>query len=274
MPFSSDVLTLETDGPVSTLWLDAPERRNACGPAFFADLPRAFDALSSDEMVRAVVLAARGPSFTVGLDLKAMAPLLLQGPAAGPDAGHRRDLYLEIKRLQAAINAVAACPKPVIAAVQGHCIGAGMDLITACDIRLAAEDASFSVRETKMAIVADLGTLQRLPRIVAAGHAAELIYTGADFSAARAHAVGLVNAVYPDHEALMDAALALGAEIAANSPLAVQGAKAVLHATAYRTVEDGLDYVALWNTSFLRSRDLHEAVTAFLEKRPPRFEGA
>jgi len=273
MPFTSDVLTIERDGPVATLWLDSPERRNAMGPAFWADLPRAMHALSDDTAARAVVLAARGPSFTVGLDLKTMGPLLLQHAQDGSDAQRRRALFREVKRLQAAISSVADCPKPVIAAVQGHCIGGGMDLITACDIRLASADASFSVRETKIAIVADMGTLQRLPAIIPQGHVAELVYTGKDISAERARQIGLVNDVYPDAEALLEAAYALALEIAANSPLAVQGSKAVLRAGEGRRVEEALDYVALWNASFLHSNDLTEAVTAFMEKRTPVFTG-
>ncbi len=154
-----------------------------------------------------------------------------------------------------------------------HCIGGGMDLITACDMRLASADATFSVRETKIAIVADLGTLQRLPAIIPQGHVAELAFTGKDIAAERARQIGLVNDVYPDAEALLEAAHALAREIAANSPLAVQGAKAVLRAGEGRIIEEALDYVALWNASFLHSNDLTEAVTAFMEKRTPVFKG-
>jgi enoyl-CoA hydratase len=178
-----------------------------------------------------------------------------------------------VTRLQASITSVADCPKPVIAAVHGACIGAGIDLITACDIRLASTDAVFSVRETKMAIVADVGTLQRLPRVIGAGHAAELIYTGKDVDAARAKEIGLVNDVLADHDAVVKAARALAAEIAANSPLAVQGSKAILRRGADLTVAQGLDLVALWNTAFIHSEDLREAMTAFFEKRPPTFRG-
>lgn len=273
MSFSSDVLTITYDGTVATLWLDAAERRNAFGPDLWRDLPEAMHTLSDDDAVRAVVLAARGPSFTVGLDLKTMGPMLLQASNGGSEAQRRRALYREVKKMQAAITAVAECPKPVIAAVHGHCIGAGIDLITACDIRLAAEDASFSVRETKMAIVADLGTLQRLPRLIPHGHVAELVYTGKDIDAARARVIGLVNEVYADADALHEAAHTLAREIAANSPLAVQGSKAVLQAGDDLTATQALDYVALWNSAFLQSNDLAEAVTAFLEKRAPAFKG-
>lgn len=273
MNIVSDVFTLERDGAVAVLWLDAPERRNAMGPAFWTDLPHAMQALADAADIRAVVLAARGPSFCVGLDLKAMGPLLLQRPPGASDALQRRALYHEVKRMQAAISSVADCPKPVIAAVQGHCLGGGVDLVTACDIRLASADAVFSIRETRMAIVADLGALQRLPWIIPQGHVAELVYTGKDIAAERARQIGLVNDVYADADALHEAALALAADVAANAPLVVQGAKAVLRAGEGRTVAEGLDFVALWNTSFLQTNDLKEAVTAFMEKRPPTFTG-
>jgi enoyl-CoA hydratase len=273
MDFTSRVLTLEQDGPVATLWLDNADKRNAMGPDLWNDLPAAMRLLGGQRAVRAVVIAARGPAFTVGLDLKAMGGLLMQADEGGSEVLARREFYREIKRLQAAISSVAECPKPVIAAVHGFCIGGGIDLITACDVRLAAADATFSVRETRMAMVADLGTLQRLPRIIPAGHVAELVFTGKDITAQRAREIGLINDVYADAAGVQAAALALAREMAANSPLAVEGAKAVLKAGEEQTVEESLDHVALWNASFFKSNDLAEAVTAFLSKRPPEFRG-
>lgn len=273
MSFTSQVLSLDQDGPVATLWLDNPDRRNAMGPDFWNDLPEAMKSLGAARDVRAVVIAAKGSAFTVGLDLKTMGSMLVEADSSGSEVARRKDFYRKARTLQAAISAVADCPKPVIAAVHGYCIGGGIDLITACDIRLAAADAIFSVRETRMAMVADLGTLQRLPKIITAGHVAELAYTGKDITAERARQIGLVNEVFPDAAALHDAARGLAGEIAANSPLAVEGSKAVLRAGEGRTVEEALEYVALWNTSFLQSNDLTEAVTAFLEKRPPTFRG-
>jgi len=271
---TSEVLTLERDGHVATLWLDSPERRNAMGPALWADLPQMMDQMSDDDDVRAVVIAAKGPAFTVGLDLKTMGNAVAGDSGGGTSEAARRKAALRgIKRLQRSINAVADCPKPVVAAVHGWCIGGGIDLICACDIRLASADAVFSVRETKIAIVADLGTLQRLPGIVTKGHVAELAYTGKDINADRAAEIGLVNQVLPDADACHKAAQELAAEIAANSPLTVQGTKAVLKASEGRSVEEGLDYVGVWNAAFLTSDDLTEAFTAFLEKRPPRFTG-
>jgi len=271
---TSEVLTLERDGHVATLWLDSPERRNAMGPALWADLPQMMEEVSDDDDVRAVVIAAKGPAFTVGLDLKTMGSAVAgEAGAAKSEAGRRKAALRGIKRLQASINAIADCPKPVIAAVHGYCIGGGIDLICACDIRLASSDSTFSVRETKIAIVADLGTLQRLPGVITKGHVAELAYTGKDISAERAAEIGLVNQVLPDADACHKAAHEMAGEIAANSPLAVQGTKAVLRASEGRSVEEGLDYVGVWNAAFLTSNDLTEAFTAFLEKRPPHFTG-
>src|SRR5579862_8927353 len=276
-----EVVSLERDGHVATLWLDRPEARNAMGPAFWRELPMAIGELSADPEVRAVVVAAKGPHFSVGLDLKAMAGLLTGGgEGGGGSAGGSSSVAARattaragILRMQQSVTSVAQCPKPVIAAIHGYCIGGGVDVVSACDIRVASADAVFSVRETKVAIVADLGSLQRLPRIIGKGHMAELALTGKDITAARAKEIGLVNEVWPDAPQALTAAHRLAAEIAANSPLAVQGTKAVLAACEDRSVAEGLDYVATWNAGFLGSDDLVEAMTAFMEKRAPDFRG-
>jgi enoyl-CoA hydratase len=277
-PPPSEVLTVERDGHVAVVWLDNAARRNAMGPAFWTDLPRVVEALGDDADVRAVVVAARGPHFSTGLDLASFGELLggdgPRGDGAAPSpAVQRHRTHRQIRAMQAAITAVADCPVPTVAAVHGACLGGGIDLITACDIRLASADAVFSVRETRIAIVADLGTLQRLPGIVGRGQAAELVYTGRDTSAEQAQVLGLVNAVHPDVDALHAAARALAHEIAANPPLAVRGSKAVMTAPDRPGVAEGLERVALWNSAFLPSHDLHEALAAFMEKRPPEFTG-
>jgi enoyl-CoA hydratase len=274
----SDVITVDIAGHVATVWLDRPEKMNAFGRAAWDDLPRIMDALSDDPGVRAVVIAAKGKAFTVGIDLVDFGPAFMAGgvdPEAEPtsDVGRRRATYHAIRRMQRTFSSVAGCAKPVIAAVHGYCLGAGIDLITACDIRLASADAVFSVRETRIAMVADVGTMQRLPRIVDPGSVAELVYTGADFTADRVQAMGLVGHVYDDRDALHGAAREMAVRIAGNSPLAVQGAKAVLRAGEGRSVEEALDYVAVWNAAFLHSNDLMEAVTAFVEKREAQFTG-
>jgi enoyl-CoA hydratase len=175
--------------------------------------------------------------------------------------------------MQASVTAIAELAVPVIAAIHGYCIGGGVDLVSACDVRLCDSLAKFSVRETKVAIVADLGSLQRLPKIIGAGHLAELAYTGKDIDAQRALDIGLVNAVYGNVDELLAGARSLALEIAENSPLAVQGTKAVLAANDGRSVDEGLEFVARWNTMYLQSNDLREAMMAFMEKRPPVFNG-
>jgi enoyl-CoA hydratase len=264
---SYEVFTIERHGQTATLWHDNPERRNAMGPAFWKELPEAMAELTEDDQVRAIVLAGRGRDFTVGLDLKSMGGAVT---GAGEAARPFRALD-EIMRLQRSITALAECPKPVIAAVHGYCIGGGIDLITACDIRYAAANTIFSIRETRIAIVADVGTLQRLPSIIGKGHVAELAYSGRDFGAEYGERIQLVNAVHPNQDATLAAARELAEEIAANSPLAVMGTKRVLNYCEGKSIEDGLQYVATWNAAFLNSNDLREAMTAFLEKRKPKF---
>ncbi len=270
MATTYEAFAIDRHEHVGTLWLANAERRNAMGPAFWDELPRAVAELDADDAIRAVVLAARGPHFTVGLDLKSMGGGIAEG--GGGVAGRRR-LLDTIARLQGSVTAIARCSKPVVAAIHGWCIGGGIDLITACDVRIAAADAVFSIRETRMAMVADVGTLQRLPGIIARGHVAELAFTGDDFGAERAREIGLVNSVHADQTAVVDAAHAMAARIAANSPLAVTGTKKVLAYCAGKSIEDGLEYVAAWNAAFVASEDLGEAISAFFEKRAPRFRG-
>jgi enoyl-CoA hydratase len=274
MAFLSEVLTLEVNGHVATLWLDRPDARNAMGRALFTDLPLAAKEVAANSDIRVLVIAAKGPAFTVGLDLKTMGGNLGASSNAKSSAGANSNFYDSILRMQDANTCFAELKIPVIAAVHGYCLGGGIDLITACDIRLCSSDTVFSVREAKIAIVADLGTLQRLPRIVSAGHVAELAYTAKDFDASHAERIGLVNRVAGDNaESVLAAAYELANEIAANSPLAVQGTKAVLNANDGRTIDEGLKFVANWNALYINSNDLKEAFTAFIERRPAVFNG-
>jgi enoyl-CoA hydratase len=272
--FSSPVITLEVEGHLATLWLDRPESRNALGSAFWRDLPLAAAAVAENSDIRVVVVAAKGPHFTVGLDLKEFGGHFSSSDTSASAARANARTFANVRAMQDSVTSLAKLAVPVIAAIHGYCIGGGIDIISACDIRVATSTATFSVRETKVAIVADLGTLQRLPRIVSAGHVAELAFTGKDIDARRASDIGLVNSLHGESaEEVYEAALALAKEIAANSPLAVQGTKAVLAANEGRSVDEGLDFVARWNTMYLASNDLREAMTAFIERRPPVFRG-
>jgi enoyl-CoA hydratase len=266
-------LKVEIDGHVAEVTLLGPSKGNAMGPDFWRELPIVFRALDADPQVRAVVLTGSGKHFSYGLDLPAMMPSW--GEMLGGDAlaGPRSKFLDEVKTLQASVSSIAECRKPVIAAVSGWCIGGGVDVIAAADVRLASADAKFSVREVKVAIVADLGSLQRLAPIIGEGHLRELALTGKDVDAARAEKIGLVNDVYADQETLLAEAREMAQEIAANPPLVVQGTKNVLSANTERQVAEGLRYVSAWNAAFLPSKDLAEAVQAFLERRAPEFKG-
>jgi enoyl-CoA hydratase len=266
-------LSIDRSGHVAEVTLLGPGKGNAMGPDFWRELPRVFDELDADPEVRAVVLTGSGEHFSYGLDLPAMMPsfsaVLGEDSLAAPRTRFRDDL----RAMQSAVDSIANCRKPVVAAVAGWCIGGGVDVAAAADVRLAAADARFSVREVRVAMVADLGSLQRLSGIVGEGHLRELALTGKDVDARRAERMGLVNDVYDDRDAVLAAASELAAEIAANPPLVVQGVKNVLDEQRRPRVEAGLRYVAAWNSAFLPSKDLGEAAQAFFGKRPPEFRG-
>lgn len=266
-------LTVDVDGHVAQVTLTGPGKGNAMGPAFWAELPVAFAALDADPAVRAIVLTGSGRNFSYGLDLAAMGDTLGPMMADGALAKPRADFHARLKTMQQSITAVADCRTPVIAAIAGWCIGGGVDLISAVDIRYASADAKFSVREVKLAIVADVGSLARLPLILSDGHLRELALTGKDIDATRAEKIGLVNDVFADAEATLAAAHDTAREIAANPPLVVQGVKDVLDEQRTAAVAASLRYVAAWNSAFLPSKDLTEGITAMFAKRPPEFTG-
>lgn len=241
-------------------------------PAFFPEIRDAFTEIASKPEIRAVVVRSTAKGFSYGLDL----PATFKEHAklfTGGGATERTALLTLIRDWQDCMESIVRCAVPVIAAIHGPCIGGGIDLITACDIRLASEDAIFSVRETRIAIVADLGTLQRLPSIVGQGHARELAMTGGDIGAERAAAIGLVNHVHATTEALHKAADEMAKTIAANPPLTVRGVKDVLDFGRDHGAKAGLSYVSAWNSAFLASEDLGEAMASFMAKRPPEFKG-
>ena len=266
-------VTVETKEHVAQVTLIGPGKGNAMGPAFWSELPEVFAALDADRDIRAIVITGSGRNFSYGLDLPAMggtlAPVLAEGALAGP----RTDFHAEVLRMQNTISAVADCRTPTIASVHGWCIGGGVDLISAVDIRYASADAKFSIREVKLAIVADVGSLARLPLILSDGHLRELALTGKDIDAARAEKIGLVNDVFADADAALQAAHATAAEIAANPPLTVRGIKDVLDQQRISAVSASLRYVAAWNSAFLPSKDLSEGISATFAKRPPQFAG-
>lgn len=259
---------MEREEGVARLILSRPEKRNTMGWDFFSDLQEAFALFDAEPEIRAVVIRAEGKMFTAGLDLQGAASLVGDGSASS-----REEMRRFILRLQDGISAVERCRKPVIAAVHGWCIGGGVDLLSACDVRLATADAMFSVREARIGIIADLGTLQRLPTIIGHGWSRELALTGRDFTAEEALKMGFVTHVCPNQEELYKKADEIAGEIAALPPLAVQGTKDVLINGRDEGVYHGLRYVAQKNAAQVPSDDMIEALAAFMEKRKPKFTG-
>ncbi len=264
-------LRVTIEGATAEVVLLGPGKGNAMGPDFWREMPGVFEALDRDPRVRAVIVRGEGANFSYGLDLFAMMGTVGPHVAATQMAPERQKLLDLVRDLQRSFDSVAACRKPVIAAIAGWCIGGGVDLIAACDVRIASSTARFSVREVKVAMVADLGSLQRLPAIIGQGATRELAFTGKNIDAARALRIGLVSDVLEGDDALLEAARAMAREIAENSPVVVQGIKQVLNDCADLSVAEGLRHVAVWNAAFLQSPDLTEAFTAFMEKRPPKF---
>lgn len=265
----SEFFRLERVGAVAHLIMARPDKANAMNEAFWADLPRLVAALEADAGVRALVISGEGRHFTSGMDLGAFT-----GIAAMTEAEPGRGAYALrglILRLQSALSALEAARFPVICAIHGACIGGGIDMITAADIRLATQDAVFAVEEINIGMAADVGTLQRLPKLIAPGVARELCLTGRRFSAEEALGWGLLNALHDGREAVVAAALDLAAGIAAKSPLAMAGIKrAMIYAGDHPTAE-GLEQIATWNAGMLRPADLTEAITARAAKRKALF---
>ena len=273
MSASYNFYKVEKKDHVAWVFLNRPEKKNAMGPDAWREIIPIFADIDSDDEIRVAVIAGEGKDFSAGIDLMGMAPMIPTLKNWDMSAKGTIKLFKDIFPLQDSMTCVENCSKPVICAFHGFCIGAALDLGSACDIRLASEDARISLREAAVAIIADVGVLQRLPHIVGQGVTREMTYTAKYISARRALQVNLVNEVYPDKEALIKGAGDLAAEIAAQAPLAVQGAKQGLNYCRGKSVADGLEYVAARSAMILPSEDLAETMAAFMEKRPPKYKG-
>ena len=258
------------DGAIARVTLNRPQALNTMNKAFWTEIITVFQAIDADPAIRVVILASTGRHFTAGLDLGWAGSAGANDTAV--DIGRAREAFRRhVKDMQESFSIVDRCRVPVIAVVQGGCIGGGVDLVTACDIRIATQDSYFTIQEVNIAIVADVGTLQRIPHLLPQGLIRELAYTGRKFPADEARGHGFVNAVEADHAAALAAADAMARQIAAKSPLVITGIKHVLNAGRDQTIEQGLDYVALWNTGMLQGEDVPNAVRAQIAKQEPVF---
>ncbi|NWJ71038.1 crotonase/enoyl-CoA hydratase family protein [Pseudonocardia sp. ICBG1122] len=259
-------IAVEVADGVARLRLDRPEAANALHEPMWFGLRDAVRELDADPAVRVVVISGNGRHFCSGIDVSMLGGL--RETASDDSVGHGADaLRRTILDLQDCLTAIERCRKPVVAAIQGVCLGAGLDLAVACDLRYATADASFVLKEVDMGLAADVGVLQRLPRIVGEGVAREMAYTCRPVSGAEAKELRLVNGVYSDADALEAGVAELAASLAAKSPLALRGTKHAITYARDHSVADGLDQIATWNGGQLVSADLTEAVSAFMEKR-------
>jgi len=249
--------------------MNRPASRNSLNSLFWPECRNVFEYLASESDCRVVILSARGKSFCAGLDLTDP----LNQPPSAQDAARRGLKFIDhVKIMQDGISAVELCLKPVIAVVHGACVGAGVDLITAVDIRICADDAYVCVKEAAVGLAADVGTLARLPKIVGNDSAVrELCLTARNFDSKEAHRLGLVSAVLPSLEEAMVQAKHIAGLIAANSPVAVVGTKKNLNYARDHTVHDSLDYVRTWNASMIQTDDIGEGFSASMKKTKPVF---
>jgi enoyl-CoA hydratase len=262
--------TCDVRDHVAHVELCRPQALNTMNKEFWEEIPAVFAELDADPSVRAVVISSTGKHFTAGLDLNWAGQTLGERPA---DAGRAREQFRRhIKHMQEPFSAVDRCRVPVIAAIHGGCIGGGVDFITACDIRLGSTDCFFTIQEVNLAIVADVGTLQRIPHLLPQGLIRELAYTGRRWLADEARAQGFLNSVHETREATVEAALAMARTIASKSPLAIAGIKQVLNAGRDMTIDQGLEYVAVWNAAMLQGEDMKKAVVAQMQKGQASFD--
>ena len=289
------VVTYHVRNHVCEIILSRPKKLNAMGPAFFSQLEECVDRATEDDETRVILIHAQGKAFTAGLDLSEA----MQGGVLGGDASlstaeksarfvrHLREYQRPFLKLSEQVM------KPVIVALHGAVVGGGVDLACSCDVRLASADAFLSIREVKVGLTADIGTLQRVGRLMNASAASEMAFTGNDFTAEQMKTWGFLSHVYPTQgeririnnweskgslflpfslDTLMREARRMAADMAAQSPLVLHGIKNSMNYARDHSVAEGLQQIQLWNAAFIQSPDLVEAMTAFFEKRKPVFK--
>jgi enoyl-CoA hydratase len=258
---------------IAHIVMNRPEVRNNMNPAFWEELPQIVREIDADAKARVIVISSTGPHFCGGIDISMFGSGAPDDAATNPHGKRQRGLkFLDtVKRMQDSLSVLEQCRLPVLVAIQGGCIGGGVDLATAADMRYATADAFVTIYETKIGMTADVGTFPRIVKLIPEGIVRELAYTGRRMPAAEALNVGLVNRVFDDHEAMLDGVMDVAREIAANAPLAVHGCKRAISYARDHSTQDGLDWIGLWNASNLHPEEIQEAMQARAEKRPADF---
>ncbi|MBC7623083.1 MAG: crotonase/enoyl-CoA hydratase family protein [Aeromicrobium sp.] len=263
-------LTTSLDNHVARITLNRPDKANAMSAPMWQEIRIAMRWIDATPEARVAIIDGAGSNFCAGIDLGLMMSLAkqIEDPC---DARTRENLRQVILDLQDTLTSIERCRKPVLAAIHGACIGGAIDLVSCCDMRYASKDAMFSIKEVDIGMTADVGTLQRLPKIISPAVVRELAYTARSIDALEAERVGLVNRVYSSIDTLQAGVTEIAASIAAKSPLAIRGTKEMLNYARDHSVADGLNYIASWNAGLLMSADLQEAMMANMDKRTPEF---
>ena len=266
-----ETLEVSLENHIATVRLNRPDKANAMSATMWQEIRQAFQWVDTTPEARVAVLQGEGKLFTAGIDLQMMMGL---GPQIQNDCdGRTREaLRRVILDLQDTLTSLERCRKPVLAAIHGGCIGGGIDLVTCADMRYASSDAYFTIKEIDIGMTADVGTLQRLPKLVGEGIVRELAYTGRKFDAQEAKEIGLVNRVFESREALYAGVREIAATIAAKSPLSIRGTKEMITYARDHSVADSLNYIATWNAAMLMSQDLTEAMMSNMAKKAPSFK--
>ena len=257
---------------VAHLRLSRGEAYNTMVPSFWRELPEIVNEISDAGTARAIVLSSTGRHFCAGMDLSVLGGGSIEGTGSTEAGRKHSQLRMQALHLQETFTCLERARMPVLAAIQGGCIGGGVDLVSACDMRYATADAFFCIQEINIGMTADVGTLQRLPKIIPEGIARQLAYTGERMSADRAREVGLVNEVFETHDDLVDGVLEIAAEIASKSPLAIWGTKEMINFTRDHTVADSLNYIATWQAGMFQPKDMAETFRAKMDKDDPQFD--
>ncbi len=259
---------------IAHLRMNRPDELNTMIPEFWSELPRLIDELDATSGARVIVISSTGKHFCAGMDLSVFTgDSSLLGDGGVTEVGRKRsNLWMAVQHLQASFSALEAARMPVLTAIQGGCIGGAVDMVCAADMRYCTADAFFSIHEINIGMTADVGTLQRLPKLVPEGIAREWAYTGDRISAERAKSAGFVNEIFPDHDSLVDGVLGIAARIARHSPLAIWGTKEMVGFTRDHSVADSLKYMAGWQSGMFQGGDMMEEFAAKAEGRDPQFE--
>lgn len=262
--------TVDIADHIAHIRFNRPDKANSMIPEFWRELPEAVNDISDNARARVIVLSSEGKHFSSGMDIS----VFMQG-GLDPDESNREldaELFThKVKALQNTFSALENARQPVLAAIQGGAIGAGVDLVTACDCRYASEDAFFCIQETAVGMTADVGTFPRLARLIPEGWARQMSYTAERLPASKAKEIGLVNEVFASHEALLAGVMEIAGKIAVHSPLAVTGCKAMINYSRDHSTADALNYIGVWNAGMLRADDIKESFIAKIEKRAPKF---